>query len=261
MKLRKIIKCLCPYGFVRLYQKSKNRDIEKKEPDVKQGSEKITTSVETIIDPSNRIVNEKDEPVLLDKCSITIKGTNNYIQIDSSTQFQGNGRINIIIHGNNNRFILGKNNIIFINLIVVMGSCDLYSIEEALVQIGSGNHIGGVSIELDNSKTSVIIGNNCQFADRIVLYNTDGHPIYNMDGKIINKVNRLSIGNEVWVCQEVLMLKNTSIPSGCIVGRRALVAGKGCFTETNCAIAGNPARVVTRHISWKEYSKEYVENL
>ncbi|WP_261156851.1 acyltransferase [Serratia liquefaciens] len=44
-------------------------------------------------------------------------------------------------------------------------------------------------------------------------------------------------------------MKGTNIASGCVVAANSVVSGD--FLESNCLIAGSPARVVKRNISWK----------
>ena len=79
-------------------------------------------------------------------------------------------------------------------------------------------------------------------------------------GELLNQVKELVIGDHVWVCANVLILKNTIIPDGCIVARNSVVTGKH-FNESNCLIAGNPAVVKKNNIFWKEQDPAYTENV
>ena len=49
------------------------------------------------------------------------------------------------------------------------------------------------------------------------------------------------------------ILKNTSIPDGCIVGCCSVVTKS--FDMKNCAIAGNPAKIL-RYIGQEEHNRE-----
>ena len=47
---------------------------------------------------------------------------------------------------------------------------------------------------------------------------------------------------------DTLILKNSTIPSNCVVGAHSLVTKK--FTEENAVIARNPAKTVKKSITW-----------
>ena len=98
------------------------------------------------------------------------------------------------------------------------------------------------------------------FAFNIALYHTDSYPIFDLKtNNIINKVKTMSIGNHVWIGAHVSILKNTIIPNDCIIGWGSVVSGK--FIQTNCIIAGNPAKIVKTGITWDANgSKGYVQN-
>lgn len=68
-------------------------------------------------------------------------------------------------------------------------------------------------------------------------------------GKRINVPKPISIGANVWVGEHTSIMKGSVIPAGCVVGAKSLVTK--VFDEPNCVIAGNPAKVVRRHISWQ----------
>lgn len=75
----------------------------------------------------------------------------------------------------------------------------------------------------------------------------------------INRVDTLKIGNHVWVGWHASIWKNVCIADDCIIGAYAVVTKS--FSEPHCAIAGNPARVVRRNITWEHaYTEEYIEN-
>lgn len=46
------------------------------------------------------------------------------------------------------------------------------------------------------------------------------------------------------------ILKGAVIPKGCVIGANSNVVSG--FTEKNCIIAGNPARIVKKHITWEK---------
>ena len=98
------------------------------------------------------------------------------------------------------------------------------------------------------------------FAGNITIFNTDAHPIYNLTTKqIVNKVGTLEIQDNVWIGMNTTILKNCCIPKGCIVGMGSVVTKK--FNNTNCIIAGNPAKIIKENIYWRSNgSQGYIQN-
>ena len=96
-------------------------------------------------------------------------------------------------------------------------------------------------------------------SENVILYNTDGHPIYENDSKkLINRVENLTIGDHCWLGMNSRILKGTFISNGTIIGADAVVTGKH-FTE-NCCLAGNPAKIVKENICWKRSDYNWIDN-
>lgn len=96
----------------------------------------------------------------------------------------------------------------------------------------------------------ITIGNDCMFSNKIQLRTSDSHSILDENAKRINLGGDIEIGNHVWIGNEVMVLKGTTIPDNCIVGARSIVTASLCATP-NSIIAGIPARVVKTNINWK----------
>lgn len=60
--------------------------------------------------------------------------------------------------------------------------------------------------------------------------------------------NKIEIGSRVWIGSGVKVLKGVKISDNSVVAANSVVTG--VFNEPNVLIAGNPARVVKRNISW-----------
>lgn len=92
------------------------------------------------------------------------------------------------------------------------------------------------------------IGKNCLFSWNTFITDTDFHPTYNPLTYEINKpIGETIIGNNVWVGQNVIILKNSIIPDGCIIGANTLV--NKTFVLKNCLLAGSPAEIKRSNIS------------
>ena len=78
---------------------------------------------------------------------------------------------------------------------------------------------------------------------------TDWHSIC-LDGIKANDDIKVSIEDNVWIGCRSTILKGAVIPRGCVIGANSNVVG--VFTEKNCIIAGNPARIVKKNITWEK---------
>ncbi|MEN4907321.1 acyltransferase [Rahnella bonaserana] len=116
------------------------------------------------------------------------------------------------------------------------------------VHIGDNfSSTGGVTI-LARDDCNVSIGNDCMFATSILIRTSDEHSIFDMEtGILLNHNKDVSIGNHVWICDNVLVLKGSIIEDGSVVGARSLVSG---LIDQNSLAVGSPAKVVKRNIYW-----------
>ncbi len=102
------------------------------------------------------------------------------------------------------------------------------------------------------------IGKDCLFSFEIKIYCGDGHAIYDVvKRERINKQekgdpkNIIEIGDHVWVGMRSIILNKTVIGRSSIVGAGALVKGE---FPNNCILAGMPAKVIRKDITWSAES-------
>ena len=236
---------------------------------------KSFTSIKISADKSNEI---HIKECSYTKININISGKNNRLFIYSAN---GTGNINIDIAGDNNIIFIGRivnrglatikaycsNGEISIpetgiinNLSICNGYKEQYQkITGGKISIGSGTKFGSCFIFNPHSNTHINIGKQCMLSDDITIRNTDGHPIYNAETKeCLNKVcagNGIDIGNHVWIGLGASILKNTKIPDASIVGSEAVITKQ--FSESNTAIAGNPAKIVKRNVIWTAENNDF----
>jgi acetyltransferase-like isoleucine patch superfamily enzyme len=155
-----------------------------------------------------------EDGVKLVNSTITINGSANCLYFSTS-------RCNYYLRvdaNNNNSFFIGKNN--FIN--------------------------GPITISCSESK-NVIIGDDCLFSFGIWIRTSDPHLIYDATTKMrINPSKSVYIGDHVWVGQSAVILKNSRIGSGSIIGANSVLTGKQYFS--NCSYAGDPAKLVKENV-------------
>ncbi len=113
------------------------------------------------------------------------------------------------------------------------------------VNIGEINILGG-----DEPNLSLSIGDDFLNSLGCYIRLADGHTIIDMrTNEVINiPKSGITIGDHVWVGYDVIILKDSSIPSNSVVGAGSLIANH--FYEENSIIAGVPARIIRNEISW-----------
>lgn len=214
-------------------QISKNNHIEINEEDKKN-------FVMHINGKNNNIVIKKLAKNCTAKITIDIFGDNNTIFFDNNIWITTSFRINI-----------GRNNTLF------------GPVKNTTIIIGAFSTFENCNIISRNSNSSITIGKQCMFSWGINIFNTDFHPIYDIEtGKIINKVKDINIGNHCWICANATILKNVFIPDDCIVGFGSIVSsGSVKRILPHSVLAGNPAKVVKTGITWDSNgSKGYIQN-
>lgn len=207
-----------------------------------------------ILSDGNSVTIEKN-PHIGQVC-IEITGKNNKVCLGDMSAVIGT--LNIHIRGDDSNtnignIYIGNGGVIIYNGITV-GKMPSKSTS---VSIGNGSSFEGCSIVSYHSGTSVIVGENCMFSGGISLMNSDTHPIYNYETKkICNKARAdIRIGNHCWIGAGATIMKNVSIPDDCIIGWRAVVTKS--FDESHCAIAGNPAKIVKRNLTWSQVDENF----
>lgn len=118
---------------------------------------------------------------------------------------------------------------------------------ESELIIGNENILGhNVSIIAANR---IKIGNACRFAEQVQIFDSDFHNYHVINPAIRNTDPGLShpvcIGNNVWLCSRVMVLKGVSIGDNVVVGAMSIVTKS---IPANCIAAGNPA-IIIRTIS------------
>lgn len=196
------------------------------------------------------------------ECKIRVDGRDNNIQLE----LKGRSRaiVDITVYGNNNEIIIGEDVSIAQKLKIVIGQHhpNFGKVSNCKIYIGARTSFESCTLITYNSGAEIHIGSECMFSSGITIYQTDGHPIIDrQSGRIINTVRAMCIGNHVWVGAGVTILKNSYIADDTIIGMSSVVAGE--FRRPYCAIAGNPARVVTKEgceIMWRHGDPDYISN-
>ena len=115
------------------------------------------------------------------------------------------------------------------------------------VRIGDHTIVGHVvTVTVDSEVT---IGAHCHIASNCFLVGYDAHPMdprarRSGPGPVDHSGGgRIEIGDDVWLCEGVVVLKGVRIGDGAVVAARAVVTHD---VPAGAVVAGNPARVIPR---------------
>ena len=146
----------------------------------------------------------------------------------------------ISIIGNNNRLTIEDNTVLRYTNIEILG-------DNCLISIGANSIMGhGCYLSAKEGK-KLQIGSGCMFSRNAKVMTSDGHFIYK-DDKIINAGKDISIGSNVWLADNVTVLKGVNIGDGSVVGINATLTTS---IQAKSIAVGNPAQVVKENIVWK----------
>lgn len=157
-----------------------------------------------------------DDTLKISKTKIVIKGSNNTLNIKSGVKINGSF---IEIVGNNCQITIGKNSII-------------------------GN---GCYLSAKDENTHLIIGDECMLSRNAKLMTSDGHPIY-QNGNIINKAKNITIGDKVWIADDVTILKGVEVGANSVIGIGSILTKT---IPAGSIAVGNPAKIIKENISWE----------
>lgn len=98
---------------------------------------------------------------------------------------------------------------------------------------------------LCSSSSSIKFGNDNLLGWNVSVIDGDGHKIL----KTVKKNNTdIIIGDHVWLCAGVSVLKGTMIASNCVVGMNSVVSKS--INETFSLSVGMPAQIIKSNIEW-----------
>jgi acetyltransferase-like isoleucine patch superfamily enzyme len=95
----------------------------------------------------------------------------------------------------------------------------------------------------------ISIGMGCLISWDVLIMDTDFHKIF-INSVFVNKDSEIIIGEKVWICCRVLILKGSYIPNGNIIASNTTINKK--YTEEFVLLAGNPASIIRHNILWEQ---------
>lgn len=167
--------------------------------------------------------------------SLITDGTDNSIEVHPSANIS---KLRLKIVGNSNQVVIGASTIV--GSISILGSSSKVIIGDKV----SAQHIVAIVEEGKN----LLIGDRCLFSWGISIRTSDSHSILDLNsGKRLNPAGNVVFENDVWVGQEVLVLKNTYVSQNSVIASRAVL---NASYPSNCIVGGIPAKIIKDNIRW-----------
>lgn len=172
----------------------------------------------------------------ISKSKICFNGSNNHIEFNNINL----RRSQILVSGNNNQLIINKSTSLLKLKLVIRGNNCRVVIDECTT-FGSGYLI------CMGNANYVEIGKDCQIADDVSLWATDSHPIYGLEGEILNPSKPIMIGDHVWIGNKSIVLKGVEIGENSVVGMGSVVTAN---IDSHSIYVGNPAKKIKTIQNW-----------
>lgn len=163
-----------------------------------------------------------------------------------SLEIRGKVRFGMIQLGRNMVSLYPNNGIRFENYgnIIFNGGCHIGN-DSAISVAKTGNcffgsnFIATTSIKIA-SYCSVSFGSNVLCGWNCIITDTDFHQLATLSGKKVKAFAPITIGNDAWLGMNTVVLKNTVLPSKCVVASNSLLNKKYDVPELSL-LAGQPA--------------------
>lgn len=102
----------------------------------------------------------------------------------------------------------------------------------------------------------VVFGDDCFCGWNVSVRDGDGHYIISKDsGEILNHPEEIHIGNHVWLCSDVTVMKGISIADDCVVACNSLVLKS--LSESHAIYGGSPAKLIKENVSFIRDGRDY----
>lgn len=119
---------------------------------------------------------------------------------------------------------------------------------ECLFFIGRGGSMSATDFWLEGERRALLVGDDPLFSWNIHVRNADSHGLVDLaSGALLNPPQDVVVGPHVWVGQDCKLMKGVRVGAGAVLGAGSVVTRN---VPPRCAVAGVPARVLRRDVSW-----------
>ncbi len=177
---------------------------------------------------------------ILSSVLFDIKGDMNHIEVKNGCLLNG---VTFFIRGDGHSIQIGK------GCSFNRGGSLWFEDHGCSLLIGDGTTFEDIHIAVTEPGSKVEIGEDCLFAYDTDIRTGDSHSIIDaISNERLNYGKDVAIGKHVWVAAHCILLKGSSVLEDSVVATGSVVTKR--FEEKGVVIAGNPAKIVKRHISW-----------
>ena len=128
------------------------------------------------------------------------------------------------------------------------GGCSVTTIDEnSRISLGRNTIIMGESRIM--SSRLVQIGRDCMISWGVQIMDTDWHSLY-VDDRLINQDEDVVIGDRVWICSNVTVLKGSAIPNESIIAASSTISSS--WNQERCIVAGLPLTIIKTDATWSK---------
>lgn len=187
------------------------------------------------IDPHNTIC---AEGALMRHCTVTMEGKGNQLVLEPLCRLEF---CEISIRGNGNRIVIGKHSNISHTRFCAQDNNNIIALGEECMLVGPTELAA-------TEETRLVFGKGCMCSALVDVRTGDSHAVYDAQGARCNAAQDVCLDEKVWLGNRAMVLKGVHLAQGCIVGAGSVVT-HSC-EESNCALAGNAARVIQRNVRW-----------
>lgn len=122
---------------------------------------------------------------------------------------------------------------------------EIYLFENADLTLGGSYINAGTQIRC---MERIKIGDGCAIGRNVMIMDFDAHDIFYSDGTRNNLTKPICIEDHVWIGAGATILKGVTLGEGCVVGAGSVVTKS---VPPHTIVAGNPARIIKKDITWK----------
>ena len=119
---------------------------------------------------------------------------------------------------------------------------------DSTVSIGARTYFSPDGLLVSNS--GITVGSDCAIGWRVQLLDDDFHRhLAEGESEERGTAPDIAIGDHVWIGSHTQIYKGVRIADGCVVAGGSVVTSS--ITEPRCMVAGVPARIIRRDVTWR----------
>lgn len=155
--------------------------------------------------------------------------------------------LEVVVHGSGNRVEFASPGMAFSGRLEI--GCPECPIRDVVFRVGEGTNCVSANFYIMENGCRILIGGDCMISWNVTFWGSDMHALLDASGRTVNRGRSIEIGDHVWIGCGAVILKNSRLGSGSVVGANAVVSGD-CGVLEGSLVAGNPARLVKRGVVW-----------